>query len=245
MLLRRAQEAAAAVPAASVPAFTPIQRPIHQESPGASGGGVDGPKGKGRSRLGIGCAVVLIGFLGLGLFGVILAAVNGGSDDQETLGASLASQAEPDSDTRETSIVNPTPTPRPTSTPRPTATIADAYGYSSDVIIIMEDFADSMVRFGSLSSEADFLNPDWLADIKAETNVMRGLRRDFQKLTPPPEFQTVHRLTDEAMGKTIEAGDLVYEGSRDFDVSKIERAVDLIDEANGLINEATSLLPSS
>lgn len=122
--------------------------------------------------------------------------------------------------------------------------------YAAQVVIIIAEYADSLMTFGELMTRAGtdytlIFDTKWRVGVGAQLARWRSAGEKVRSLSPPPEMRLIHK---ELLGVADEldlASVLVAEGIDEFDVDKLSRANQAIFRANQHIERLADLAEKS
>jgi len=139
--------------------------------------------------------------------------------------------------------------PADTETPESTGTAggmtADESAYAIEVFLQMTRMAELLESFQTESASMDFSSPLWRARVLAVVDDIQEVARDMQSVqAPSPKWEAFNEKWNLIGEKYADAMALLKSGINNTNASAISDATALIVEANALLDEATSLMPS-
>lgn len=137
------------------------------------------------------------------------------------------------------------PTPSPVaSTPVVTAgTPLSLSDYSAKTIVASLRVVMALEEVERLASQADVTSSRWQVAMIAAADEVIAQARAHNLLVPPAVARPAHNRFTEAMGVLIESMTLLKTSVVTRDPATLLRAIDLLDEVDRLLSEATALIP--
>lgn len=114
--------------------------------------------------------------------------------------------------------------------------------YREAIIAHNNKTSNAMKSFADVYSKNDLQNPKWVSEALDASNSLQGITKTPPNVTVPEKFKNVHSKYLESLNKYNEAASLTIEFFDTYDISKLNKAVILINEGNSLTKESTELI---
>lgn len=137
----------------------------------------------------------------------------------------------------------PTPTPLPTSTP-PSQFNEEEQQYLTQMALIANLYQQDFETMSELATEISedptlVFDAGWQTDWFLTTQAIKDNGRGIYNLEPPPRLVGVQQDMETAATYYGQAADLLIEFLDDYDIDKLDRAIDLMEAGDAAIQSAT------
>ena len=116
--------------------------------------------------------------------------------------------------------------------------------YTNELHLQTEELGGSLTHFRELTSNPQINDENWRLKVATTLAIWQVIYSEAQAMTPPPSLQGFHAKYVEALGRFDSAADDLANGIQNHDQELIDRASDKIHEANMLMADAQTQIPS-